>query len=121
MSRKFTVTKIFKFEMAHILEESYSKECQNMHGHSYKLEVTFSGDLNEAGMILDFKEIKEMVSPLIDQFDHECLTKEKFFGMNPTAENMANYIFNKIRENTPYLDKVKLWETDTCFVEVYYS
>ena len=117
---KTRVTKIFKFEMAHKLDTSYSEECRNIHGHSYKLEVTFEGVINKDGMVIDFKKLKEIVQPLVTFFDHGFIDKESFFGMNPTAENMAHWIFDEIRKKTALIIKVKLWETETCFVEVEY-
>lgn len=116
---KASVTKIFRFEMAHQLSNSYSKECKNIHGHSYSLWVTFSGDIQKNGMIMDFKKMKEIVQPVVDHFDHSFLTTETF-GMNPTAENMAHFIFDTIREKTPLLSGIKLWETDTCYTEIGY-
>lgn len=112
-------TKIFKFEMGHVLNEAYSIECQRPHGHGYTLEVTFDGNLNSMGVVMDFKEIKELVNPIIEKFDHQFLTIENF-GKNPTAENIAQTIFSEIREKTHKLVRVKLWETDTCFVEISY-
>lgn len=114
-----SVTKIFKFEMAHQLDSCYAGECKNIHGHSYKLEVTFDGELNKDGMVMDFKEMKEIVQPLVDHFDHSFITKDDF-NMNPTAENMAKYIFDKIRQCTILIKKVRLWETDSCYAEVSY-
>jgi 6-pyruvoyltetrahydropterin/6-carboxytetrahydropterin synthase len=117
---KTQVTKIFKFETAHQLTDSYSKECQEIHGHSYKLEVTFEGPIDPiTGMVIDFKLIKEIVQPIVDYFDHSFFTKENY-NQNPTAENMANDIFWKIREETLLIVKVKLWETETGFVTVGY-
>jgi 6-pyruvoyltetrahydropterin/6-carboxytetrahydropterin synthase len=117
---KTTVTKIFKFEMAHQLTDSYSKECQEIHGHGYTAEITFEGPVDPVtGMVMDFKQLKEIVQPIIDSFDHKFFTKESY-GMNPTAENMANDIFWKIREKTLLIRQVRLWETDTGYVTVGY-
>jgi len=116
---KFSVTKVFSFEMAHQLTDCYSNECKNIHGHSYKMEVTFSGDIQKDGMIMDFKRMKEIVQPIVDEFDHTFMTKERF-GVNPTAENMASHVFNVIRGKTPLLTKIRLWETENCCAEVGY-
>lgn len=116
---KTQVTKIFKFEMGHVLTDSYSEECKTPHGHSYKAEITFEGDTNSMGMVMDFKEIKELVEPVIKRFDHTFISTETF-GCNPTAENLAATIFNDIRKKTHKLIRVKLWETSTCFVEICY-
>ena len=73
---KLRLTKEFKFEMSHALDE-YQGLCRNLHGHSYKLFVTIIGDYsqtkenNDSGMVLDFKSIKEIVEKnVIQEFDH---------------------------------------------------
>jgi 6-pyruvoyltetrahydropterin/6-carboxytetrahydropterin synthase len=117
---KTSVTKIVKFEMAHQLDECYSEECKQIHGHGYRLEVTFEGDVHPVtGMVVDFKEVKELLQPIIARYDHKFLTKESY-GKNPTAENMAMDIFQAIRQKTLMLKKVRLWETDTGYAEVSY-
>jgi len=119
MTKQISVTKIFKFEMAHQLGSCYSSECLQIHGHSYKLEVSFAGPLNKDGMVMDFKELKEIVQPIVDRLDHNFLTTENY-GCNPTAENMARNIFNEIREKCTLITCIRLWETDTCFVDFGY-
>jgi 6-pyruvoyltetrahydropterin/6-carboxytetrahydropterin synthase len=117
---KTRVTKIFRFETAHQLTDSYSKECQEIHGHSYKCEVTFEGPIDPVtGMVIDFKLVKEIVDPIIKKYDHKFFTKESYCK-NPTAENMAEDIFWSIRDATLLIVKVKLWETETGFVTVGY-
>ena len=117
---KTSVTKIVKFEMAHQLDQCYSKECRQIHGHSYQLEVTFEGEVNPVtGMVMDFKQIKEILQPIIAVYDHKFLTAESC-GKNPTAENMAMDIFHAIRQQTLMITKVRLWETDTGYAEVKY-
>jgi len=73
----YTIRKKFKFEMAHMLGDSYSQECQNIHGHSYVLEVkVISSNLNKDGMVIDFKRLKEIVMPVVDLFDHALVLPE---------------------------------------------
>lgn len=121
---KTSVTKSITLETAHQLTDSYSKECQTMHGHSYKCEVTFEGEVDrETGMIIDFKKIKEILQPVHDKYDHKNFTKATFNGQNPTAENMARDIFEMVRfGSTPatLIKRVRLWETATCYAEVGY-
>ncbi len=120
---KTSVTKVVKFETAHQLTNSYSKECQEVHGHSYQCEVTLTGDIDpKTGMIIDFKIISEALKPIVEKYDHKFFTEETF-GLNPTAENMAMDIFYTIQKHPKIgvlLTKVKLWETDTCCFEVRY-
>ena len=117
---KTSVTKIVKFEMGHQLTDCYSEECKSSHGHSYKLAVTFEGDVHPVtGMVMDFKQIKEILQPIINRYDHKFLTAESY-GKNPTAENMALDIFDAIRRETFLIKRVRLWETDTGYAEVSY-
>ena len=128
----YSILKVFKFEMAHILTSSYSKECQSFHGHSYKLEVIIqSNKLNEHGMVIDFKLLKEIIKPLIDKLDHKCLVEDNktitkdmkklmlrhgmlFVDYNPTAENMAKFFYDSISEILKeFIVKINLWETET--------
>ncbi len=114
----FYATKRFKFEGAHVLKSSFSKECQDIHGHSYTVDVCVCcEELNEDGMVIDFKELKEKVGFLFDDLDHAMLFHKdtysllldvcpaiksmgwnlQVFGTNPTAENMAQYFDIAIR------------------------
>lgn len=123
---KNLATKIFTFEACHSLP--YHKgQCANLHGHSYKLEVTIEGtpienELNEeCGMIMDFSNIKKGVKEIVlNKVDHSNLN---IIFSNPTAEVMCKSFFQDLKKyfydnfNTE-LYSVKLWETATCFVEV---
>lgn len=114
------ITKIFTFDSAHNLID-YDGACKNIHGHTYKLEVTFDGDLGLSGMIIDFHEIDQIVKEkILNEIDH-CYLNE-VFNFNPTCENIAIWIFEKIdllinRDNCK-LTKVVLWETPTSFVTI---
>jgi len=130
-----TATKVFEFEMGHVLESAYSEECTRPggHGHSYRLEVTFKAEhLNKDGMVIDFKLLKEIVAPIVKRFDHAFLKKGETCDYNPTAENMAAHIgdeiwmaftsqsvFRDTRGNEPSLYKVRLWETRTAYIDYY--
>lgn len=118
---KTSITHIIKFETAHQLTDSYSKKCQNIHGHSFKCEVTFEGDVDQrTGMLIDFKETKEILDLVIEKYDHHFFTKAKFNGMNPTVENMVQDIFNHVRLHSMLVKRVRLWETDSCYAQVGY-
>lgn len=132
----YRATKEFEFEMGHQLSKAKTKGCLLPHGHSYRMQVTVElGRKDENGMVMDFKELKEMVQPLVDSWDHGFLD-EITFGENPTAEAMAAYAFKTIQEklfkrNQTIADSgnlyassrrlycVRLWETRGSFVEVY--
>ena len=118
-----TVTKLFEFEACHHLPH-YDGACHNIHGHSYKLEVTVSGQVSKndkdpkCGMIIDFKDLKDIVkSVAVDKYDHSNLNE---FFPNPTAEIMVKQIAVDIMSKLPqgvYLMSCKLWETSTSYAE----
>ena len=118
-----TVTKLFEFEACHHLPH-YDGACHNIHGHSYKLEVTVSGQVSKnendpkCGMIIDFKDLKAIVkSVAVDKYDHSNLNE---FFPNPTAEIMVKQIAVDIMSKLPqgvYLMSCKLWETSTSYAE----
>ena len=118
-----TVTKLFEFEACHHLPH-YDGACHNLHGHSYKLEVTVSGQVSKnesdpkCGMIIDFKDLKAIVkSVAVDKYDHRNLNE---FFPNPTAEIMVKQIAVDIMSKLPqgvYLMSCKLWETSTSYAE----
>lgn len=121
----YKVTKFFDFEAAHHLE-NYKGKCSNIHGHSYRVAVTFAGNqLDEIGMLIDFHRIKILATKyIIDRFDHTDLNKTMplsvTWGKNPTAENMAEAFFHTFsdaiagienRNRGVVVDSVKVWET----------
>lgn len=118
-----TVTKVFMFEACHHLPH-YEGACHNLHGHSYKLEVTIGGHINtntdnpKCGMIMDFKDLKQLVKEVvIDKYDHSNLND---FFENPTAEIMVEKISRDIMGKLPIyacLCSCKLWETTTSYAE----
>ena len=80
------ITKAFKFEAAHVLPMHPGK-CSRVHGHSYRLEVTVSGPLQDDGMILDFDALSERVhQAVVDRLDHRMLND---LIENPTVELVA--------------------------------
>ena len=116
---KVSVTKCFGFESAHFLP-NYDGDCSRLHGHSYKLQVTVSGSVDEAtGMVIDFNVLKDIVNnKVVHKYDHQFLNE---FFHNPTAENMVQHIFKEL--NVAFakvgltVESVKLWETESSFAE----
>ena len=129
------VTKIIKTETAHRLF-GYTGACSNVHGHSYRFEITLEGDrLNKDGMVVDFKDIKLSIGNLINSmYDHvivlnsvdplvvtlsEMTKVHVMTKRNPTAENMALDIKDLVMMKFPgMLYSIKVWETDSSFAEV---
>jgi 6-pyruvoyltetrahydropterin/6-carboxytetrahydropterin synthase len=89
-----------------------------MHGHNWKVEVEVSGNvLNNVGMVLDFKDIRNSTNDIVNKLDHRFLNDLKpFKEINPTAENIAKYIFLELSEvvnnNETKIKSIKLWETE---------
>jgi 6-pyruvoyltetrahydropterin/6-carboxytetrahydropterin synthase len=111
------LTKKFKFDSAHKLP-NYDGKCKNLHGHTYFLEVTITGEMNnKTGMLLDFGIVKNVVKELIvEKFDHQYINN---IIENPTAENMIRWIWNVLfdafNKHNVKLFELKLWETpDSC-------
>ena len=107
------------FSAAHRLRQ-YNGECERLHGHNWNVEVSIaSQELNDMGMVIDFKELKSKTSKLMDIFDHQYLNEvPPFTESNPTTENIARYIFDELSKtiNTDYtkVSKVTVWESPTC-------
>ena len=117
-----TVTKIYTFEASHNLPH-HKGACHNLHGHSYKLEVTVGGSINsdhespQCGMIIDFKNLKDIIEKVAGKYDHSYLND---FFPNPTAEIMVRKIAKDISLYLPegsVLVSCKLWETATSYAE----
>jgi|TARA_B100001996_G_scaffold369461_1_gene342899 6-pyruvoyltetrahydropterin/6-carboxytetrahydropterin synthase len=89
-----------------------------MHGHNWKVEVEVSGNkLDNIGMVMDFKEIKKSTNEIVNELDHQFLNDLKpFENMNPTAENIAQYIYHELAKilskDDVQVKSIKLWEND---------
>jgi 6-pyruvoyltetrahydropterin/6-carboxytetrahydropterin synthase len=108
----FKITKEFSFCAAHQLNElGEGHPCSRVHGHNYKVKVELkSNDLDSAGMVQDYGELKE-IGNWIDEFlDHRNLNN--VIPGNPTAENIAKWIFYKWKHIYPLLSAVDVSETD---------
>ncbi|KGQ42228.1 6-carboxytetrahydropterin synthase QueD [Gallibacterium anatis] len=135
------VAKEFSFDMAHLLD-GHDGKCQNLHGHTYKLQVIVSGETEnngaKKGMVIDFADLKRAVNELIiSPMDHAFIYDQsseretkiaqllqqlnsKTFALpvRSTAENLAQFIFQRLKENVGFhLHSVRLWETPTSFAE----
>src|ERR1700734_2732946 len=88
----YEVTVEAGFSSGHYLR-NYRGKCENPHGHNYKVQVTLAGaELDVAGLLLDFKLLKQVLRPVIDRIDHQMLNDlEPFTVINPSAENIAKY------------------------------
>ena len=123
----FEVTVEAGFSSGHYLR-NYRGKCENPHGHNYRVFVTLIGkELDEAGLLLDFKLLKQVMRPVVDRLDHQMINElEPFTTINPSAENLARYFYDKtktqLHEMTQGRVTVKdctLYETDTSFARYY--
>ena len=104
----------FHFESAHNLL-NYDGKCKDLHGHSYKLEVTVSGMVNDDGFLMDFGKVKEIVNrEVVNVYDHKYLNG--ILSFNPTAEflaqRIAHILHKAFAKEDVSLVAIKLWETE---------
>lgn len=99
------------FSSAHNLRH-YRGKCEELHGHNWKVEVTAAQkDLDTTGMVMDFTDMKRALHEVIDELDHTYLNKIAYFKkVNPTSENMACYIYRRLKGRIPALASVTVWE-----------
>lgn len=110
-----SVTRCFAFEAAHQLPWHEGK-CRNLHGHSYRLEVTVEGPIGPRGIVVDFGDVKSVVErEVVAHLDHRYLND--LFD-NPTAELVAADIWKRIEAADLRVTRVRLWETADSFVEL---
>ena len=107
-----------QFAAAHQLM-GFEGGCENLHGHNWKVEVCVSGkELGADGLLIDFKLIKEATKSALEELDHKFLNElDAFQTLNPSSENIARHIFQKIsrRLNSKNIrvSKVTAWESDS--------
>lgn len=108
------IFKIFYFDSAHFLPNvPEDHKCRQMHGHTYKLIVYITGSaINHEGWIIDFAELKSRINPIIELVDHKVLNEIKELE-NPTCENIAKWLWEKIKKELPDLSRLELHETPT--------
>ena len=130
------IAKEFHWEMGHRLPEHFGL-CKNIHGHSYKMIVEFEGELDEQGMVIDFYDVENIITPIIDELDHAFMVKDDdkltlefleklnskkaVVGFESTVENICKYISDKIiKSNLPKNIKfiiVRVYETAQDYAE----
>jgi 6-pyruvoyltetrahydropterin/6-carboxytetrahydropterin synthase len=117
----YEVTIIKSFSAAHVLAEIGGK-CEELHGHNFKVELTVAAPkLNPAGLLIDFRVLKNWLAEILEDIDHKYLNTLPFFaGINPSAENIAKYISEKMESEAKKASvkviKVKVWESENAAV-----
>ena len=119
----FELTVKDEISSAHFLR-GYPGKCKDMHGHTWKIEVSLLGEkLNDIGMVTDFAVLKKQFKEFLSALDHTCLNDIEFFKENnPTAENIAAYIFQGFSKVVAPLriKQVRVWESDRASA-IYYE
>lgn len=134
------ISKIFTFDASHMLD-GHDGKCQNLHGHTYQLEVTVASILiNEgakAGMVMDFADLKTWVKQtILEPFDHAFLyhgnneresqiaallegwqMKTLCLNQRTTAEYLAIEMYHRLQAVDVPVCRIKLWETPTSYAE----
>lgn len=132
--------KLFRWEAAHRLPW-YDGPCSHLHGHSYRMLVEVEGTPDERGMLIDFKDLKALVGPLVKAWDHATLvgqddralydacqalgTKLFVFPFDTTSENLCRYVADYLRDQAADVlaeqgitrVTIRLNETETCYAE----
>jgi 6-pyruvoyltetrahydropterin/6-carboxytetrahydropterin synthase len=108
------------FDAAHFLR-GYAGKCANIHGHRWKVEITLVGaKLNKTGILIDFMEVRSMLKDILNVFDHKLINEvAPFDQLNPTAENLARFVFDEMSERLKYqtasndrIARVTVWESE---------
>lgn len=108
------IYKLFTIEAAHLLPNVPEKhKCRRLHGHSFRVEIHVCGPVQaESGWIMDFAEITRAFQPLYEQLDHHYLNEIEGLE-NPTSENLARWVWRRMRPVLPLLSQVIVRETCT--------
>ena len=104
--------KTFQFEAAHLLPHlPATHKCRRLHGHSFSVEIVVAGECDaQLGWLMDFAEISAAFKPLWEQLDHYYLNDIPGLD-NPTSENLAVWIWQRLKPNLPLLTEVAVAET----------
>jgi 6-pyruvoyltetrahydropterin/6-carboxytetrahydropterin synthase len=109
------------FAAGHALR-GYRGKCENPHGHNYKVRVTLAGhELDKAGLLLDFKDLRDVMKHVIDRLDHQMINEvAPFTEINPSAENLAKYFYDQtngrllqVTNGRVQVKDVTIFETDS--------
>ena len=106
--------KTFQFEAAHRLPRlPKSHKCSRLHGHSFQVEIAVSGPCDpKLGWVIDYADISDAVKPIWAKLDHYYLNQVRGLE-NPTSENIAIWIWNRLKPKLPLLTEIVVAETCT--------
>ena len=107
------------FAAGHALR-NYKGKCENVHGHNYRVRITVQGEqLDSTGLLVDFLDVKNLIHDVVGYLDHQFINDlPPFDEINPSAENMAKYFYDRVsgglkKEIPVRVSEVRIWETDT--------
>jgi len=108
------IFKEFSIEAAHWLPNvPEGHKCRRLHGHGFHIAIHVSGPLDpQLGWVMDFGDIKAAYQAIEDQIDHRCLNEVAGLE-NPTSENLAHWLWTRLRPALPLLSKIVVQETCT--------
>jgi len=108
------ITKIVQFHAAHKLSGT-GGACDNLHGHTYKMHISIEGDVDpKTGMVIDFHALKKIINEeALSQLDHHYLND---FIEQPTVENIAEWVWKRLKPKMAGLHEIKIFETDNSYV-----
>ncbi|MFB3884330.1 MAG: 6-carboxytetrahydropterin synthase QueD [Thermodesulfobacteriota bacterium] len=113
----YELTVFSHFSGAHRLRYLHGK-CEELHGHNWKVELVVVSDrLNNEGVVIDFQILKQKLEKTLKSLDHTYLNDlPHFSGKEPSSENIAKYIFDKMKQELKghrvTLKKVTAWESE---------
>ncbi len=101
------------FSAAHHLL-NYNGECENQHGHNWKVEAYFRGsELDKSNLLIDFKILKKHLNAVLDMLDHKDInTLAEFQNQSPSSEFLSKFIYQNLKKEIPQTYKISVWETD---------
>jgi 6-pyruvoyltetrahydropterin/6-carboxytetrahydropterin synthase len=120
----YEVTIKQSFSAAHMLKE-VGGTCEKLHGHNFIVEVSIcSAALTDAGILIDFRILKQWTDEILKEFDHKYLNEINYFNsMSPSSENVARCIYDKISEKIKKsnldVSRVTVWESEDARVSYY--
>lgn len=115
VSRWINIIKEYRFEAAHLLPNvPEGHKCRRLHGHSFRFEVVLSGEADpHTGWLMDFGEIGRFVKPLVSKYlDHNYLNDVPGLE-NPTSEEVAMWLWARLKPSLPMLSRIVVHETCT--------
>jgi 6-pyruvoyltetrahydropterin/6-carboxytetrahydropterin synthase len=109
----FELSRRYRFEAAHYLPKvAESHPCRRVHGHGYRVAVSISGVVDpQTGWVTDYADIDAVVNPILAGLDH-CLLNELAGLENPTSENLAAWLWQKLEGGLPGLYAITVAETE---------